>query len=154
MRGAGSVHVEPDADLVVPWANPTPSWRMGLPTDVPVALQVDSGANRTTLDLADLKVTRLRINTGASETLVRLPRAAGQTHVRADSGAASITFEVPHGVAARVRGRMALGSTQVDEARFPRAGDGWESPDYATAQNRVEIEIQGGVGAVRVTSGA
>jgi hypothetical protein len=48
---------------------------------------------------------------------------------------------------------MALGSTQVDEARFPRAGDAWESPDYATAANRVEIEIQGGVGAVRVTSG-
>jgi hypothetical protein len=154
MRGPGSVHVEPEADVAMPWANPTPSWRMGLATDVPVALQVDAGANRTTLDLSDLKVTRLRINTGASETLVRLPRAAGETHVRADSGAASITFEVPPGVAARVRGRMALGSTQVDEARFPRAGDAWESPDYGTAANRVEIEIQGGVGAVRVTSGA
>ena len=150
IRGPGSVHVEPEGEVVLPWSNPTPSWRIGLPTDVPVALQVDSGANRTTLDLSDVMVTRLRINTGASETRVRLPRAAGETHVRADSGASSITLEVPPGVAARVRGRMALGSTQVDEARFPRSGDGWESPDYAAAANRVEIEIQGGVGAVRV----
>jgi hypothetical protein len=154
MRGPGSVHVEPEGEVVLPWSNPTPTWRIGLPTDVPVTLQVDSGANRTTLDLSDLRVTRLRINTGASDTQVRLPRAAGETHVRADSGAASITLEVPPGVAARVRGRMALGSTQVDESRFPRSNGGWESPDYAAAANRVEIEIQGGVGAVRVTSGS
>ena len=152
MRGPGSVHVEPEGEVVIPWSNPTPSWRIGLPTDVPVALQVDSGANRTTLELSDLRITRLRINTGASDTLVRLPRAAGETQVRADSGAASVTLEVPHGVAARVRGRMALGSTQVDESRFPRSNGGWESPDYAGASNRVEIEIQGGVGAVRVLS--
>jgi hypothetical protein len=153
MRGPGSVHVEPEGEVVLPWGNPTPSWQIGLPTDVPVALQVDSGANRTTLDLSDLRVTRLRINTGASDTMVRLPRAAGETQARVESGAASVTLEVPPGVAARVRGRMALGSTQVDEARFPQADNGWESPDYAAATNRVEIEIQGGVGAVRVVSG-
>jgi hypothetical protein len=150
LRGPGSVHVEPEAGEAWPWANPTPSWSIGLPTDVPVDLQVDSGANRTLLDLGDVAVRSLRINTGASETIVRLPRAAAETRVRADSGAASITFEVPPGVAARVRGRMALGSTQVDEARFPRADGGWESPDYGSAANRVEIEIQGGVGSVRV----
>jgi hypothetical protein len=155
IRGPGSVHVEPEAGDAFPWvANPTPSWRIGLPTDVPVDLQVESGANRTLLDLGEVPLRSLRINTGASDTLVRLPRAAGETRVRADSGAASITIEVPPGVAARVRGRMALGSTQVDESRFPRSGSGWESPDYASAANRVEIEIQGGIGAVRILSGA
>lgn len=155
IRGPGSIHVEPEAGDGWPWGtNVVPSWRIGLPTDVPVELQVDSGANRTVLDLGEVALRGLRINTGASETLVRLPRAAGETRVRADSGAASITLEVPPGVAARVRGRMALGSTQVDEARFPRSGNGWESPDFASAANRVEIEIQGGVGAVRVVSGS
>jgi hypothetical protein len=48
---------------------------------------------------------------------------------------------------------MALGSTQVDESHFPRAGDGHESPDFATAPNRVEIDVRGGVGSVRVTRG-
>ena len=83
-----------------------------------------------------------------------LPRAAGATTVRAESGAASLTIEVPAGVAARIRSRMALGSSQVDEARFPRVGDGYESPDYATAANRVDIDISGGVGSVKVVSGA
>ena len=49
---------------------------------------------------------------------------------------------------------MALGSTTVDEGRFPRVGDGWESPDYAAATHRVDIDAQGGVGSIRVIAGA
>jgi hypothetical protein len=29
-------------------------------------------------------------------------------------------------------------------------GDGFQSTDYATAENRVDLDIEGGVGAVRV----
>ena len=86
------------------------------------------------------------MQTGASETRVRLPRAAGATNVKAEAGAASLTFEVPAGVAARIRNRMAIGSTHIDEVRFPRVGDIYQSLDYATAENRIDMDIQGGVG--------
>jgi hypothetical protein len=46
---------------------------------------------------------------------------------------------------------MGLGSTNIDESRFPRSLDGWVSPDYESAPNRVEIEIEGGLGSVRVS---
>ena len=75
-----------------------------------------------------------------------LPRAAGATTVKAQAGAASLTFEVPAGVAARIRTRMALGSAQVDQSRFPASGGGYESPDFATAANRVEIDARAGSG--------
>ena len=83
-----------------------------------------------------------------------MPRAGGVTSVRAESGAASLTFEIPAGVAARIRNRMALGSTQIDEARFPRIGDVYQSLDYATAENRIDMDIQGGVGSLRVIAGS
>jgi hypothetical protein len=57
---------------------------------------------------------------------------------------------VPAGVAALIRGKMAIGATEVDETRFPREPDGWRSPDYETAVNRVYLEIDGGFGSVRV----
>jgi hypothetical protein len=72
------------------------------------------------------------------------------TTVRAESGAASLVIEVPEGVAARIRSRMGLGSSQVDERRFPRSAAGFESADYGTAANRADIDISGGVGSVRV----
>jgi hypothetical protein len=61
-----------------------------------------------------------------------------------------LTVEVPPGVAARIRTRMALGSSQVDESRFPRTADGFESADYATSANRVDLDLQGGVGSLKV----
>jgi hypothetical protein len=121
---------------------------------VPLDLKVETGASRARLDLADLRVRNLEINAGAADTRVRLPRAAGATSVRAQSGAATMTLEVPPGVAARIKLQMALGSSQVDESRFPRTATGYESPDYATAANRVDIDIQGGVGSVKVIGGA
>ena len=145
----GRVEIEPESPPPWPFWDRAPSWTIGLPEDVPLSLQVESGATKTLLDLAALEVSSLRISTGASETRVRLP-AHGATSVRADSGAASLVFEVPDGVAVRVHGTMALGSLQVDESRFPRVGRDWESPGYAGATDRAEIEVQGGVGSVRV----
>ena len=49
---------------------------------------------------------------------------------------------------------MAIGSSQIDETRFPRTLDGHASPDYEGAANRVDITIEGGVGSVRVVGGA
>lgn len=150
LRELGSVVLEPESPHTWPWWERTPSWRLGLPAEIPLDLEIESGAAKTRVDLQETKLRSLRIQTGASDTRVRLPRAAGETRVRAESGAASIVFEVPDGVAARIDGSMALGSTRVDESRFPRGGGRWETPGYAEAANRVEIKIQGGVGSVEV----
>ncbi|MGZ6255666.1 MAG: hypothetical protein ACXWMB_01450 [Candidatus Limnocylindria bacterium] len=107
-------------------------------------------ASKTVLDLRELRIRTLGIKTGASETRVNLPRAAGVTRVTSESGAAAVFFTVPADVAARIRTKMALGGSDIDTARFPRVGDVWESPDFATATNRVEIEAQGGLGSVTV----
>jgi hypothetical protein len=134
------------------WDRAPYSWTMGVTAEVPLRLRVETGAADAELDLSNLRLADLRLRTGASETRVMLPAAAGYTRVDAEGGAASIRFRVPDGVAARVRSSIALGSTDVDEARFPRAagGSAWESPGFDAAPNRVEIEVRGGVGSVSV----
>ncbi len=153
-HGAGRAELTQDTTYGMPWLERESAWDMGLTAEVPLDLRVDIGAARTTLDLVDLKLRRLEVHTGASETRIRLPRAAGATEVRSEHGAASLTIEIPNGVAARIRVRMALGSTQIDESRFPRIGDVYQSVDYGTAQNRVDIDAQGGMGSLRITSGS
>ena len=106
------------------------------------------------LDLAELRVRSVKLQSGASDTRMRLPRAAGTTVVRASAGAASLTIEVPAGVAARIRTSMALGSSRIDETRFPRSAAGYESADYGTAANRADIDLSGGVGSITVTGTA
>ena len=152
--GPGRVELEQDTDFGVMWLDRRSEWEVGLTGEVPLDLRVDGGASRGVIDARDLRLRSLELHTGASDTRVLLPRAAGVTTVRAEAGAASLTFEVPPGVAAKIRSRMAIGSTKIDEARFPPVSGGYESADYASAANRVEIDIQGGVGSVKVISGA
>ncbi len=153
VHGSGRVELSQDTTYGLPWVDRRSRWDVGLTAEVPLDLRVEGGASRASLDLADLRVRSLQLQTGASDTRVRLPRAAGVTTVKAESGAASLTFEIPAGVAARIRNRMALGSTQIDESRFPRVGDIYQSIDYGTADNRVDMDIQGGVGSLKVVGG-
>ncbi len=150
-QGSGSVVLEPSRGTVFGWWDQWPRWTMGVTGEVPLDLELEGGASKTLLDLSATRLRTLQLKTGASETRVQLPRGAGATTVRAEAGAASVVFEVPSNVAVRVRSRMSLGSTTVDP-RIARSGDGWESPDYGTAENRVELDVRGGVGSVKVVS--
>ena len=152
--GPGTLELEQDTRYGLPWLDRRSDWNVGLTAEVPLDLKVDAGASRAVLDLHDLRVRLLELQTGASETRILLPRAAGATTVRAQAGAAALTIEVPDGVAARIRTRMALGSAQIDPTRFPASSGGYESPDYATAANRADIDVGGGVGSLRIVGGA
>ena len=125
-------------------------WTVGLTDAVPLKLSLDGGAANANVDLTDLRLSELRLKTGASSTVVRLPRAAGMTHVRINAGAASVKLLVPEGVGARIRSNMALGSNDVDQRRFPRSGGDYVSPDYDTAPNKIDIQFEGGVGSLAV----
>lgn len=152
--GPNRIELEQDTTYGYPWVDHGSRWDVGLTAEVPLDLRLDTGANRTRLDLREVPLRSLEIHTGASETRVVLPRSAGATDVHAEVGAASLTIEVPAGVAARIRSTMVLGSSQVDQARFLPTAAGFESPDYTTAAHRVDIAISGGVGSVRVVAGA
>ncbi len=129
----------------------TLDWSFGLARQVPLELEFETGANDAQLDLTDLQVSRLQLKSGASSTVVRLPASAGLTQVSVETGAASVKLYVPQGVAARISGSSGLASIQVDEQRFPRAGAYNQSPEYETAENKVEITISVGVGSVDVS---
>lgn len=149
--GPGSVELSADAAGIWPWVDRRLRWRIGLAPDVPLTLRVEGGAYRGFLDLSGLAVRSLTIKTGASDTRVVLPRDVPRCEVRIEAGAAQVSVDVPPEVSARIHSTMALGTTRVDEARFPRTGDGWASADLAGAARVAEIWVNGGVGTVRIS---
>lgn len=136
-----------------PWAWPTRGsydWTLALNREIPLSLRLETGAGESRVDLTDMHVTNLDVETGASSTDLVLPANAGMTHVRVEAGAASVNIHVPGGVAAQIRVQGGVSSTSVDMARFPRQGHVFISPDYATALNKVDINVEVGVGSVNV----
>jgi len=127
------------------------SWRFKLNNDLPMTLKFESGASSIDLDLSDLKVSQLRVETGASSSKIVLPAHAGKTLVELEGGAASFDIQVPEGVAARVRVAQGASSVRVDEKRFPITSSGqFQSPDYDTAQNSAEIVLNAGAGSFNI----
>jgi hypothetical protein len=149
-RSAGDIELSPlDPHDVVFCGHPK-MWDLGITSEIPVDLRLDTGANQSVIDLSQLRIRRLDFNTGASDTTIRLP-AKGETVVNIHCGFASAVVEVPEGVAAQIRGRVLLGSTHVDETRFPRLASGvWASRDYSAAKDRVDITVAGGFGSTRI----
>jgi hypothetical protein len=126
------------------------NWDVKINHGIPVRLDVSSGASETRLDLEDLKLSELNIDTGASSTMVDLPAKAGYTRVHVESGAAAVILRVPAQVAARIQVESGLAGISVDQGRFPRSGSYYESVDYALAANKVDIFVKTGVGSLEV----
>jgi hypothetical protein len=132
------------------WLPGTLDWSVGLNRSIPLELEMEGGASEMTVDLTETKVQRLDLRTGASSTRIMFPAGAGRTEVAIRAGAASVALQVPPGVGARFWIRRGLTGTAVDESRFPRRGDVYQSVDFETAANRVDAVIESGVGSIEV----
>lgn len=127
------------------------AWDLALNPNVPTTLKYEGGAAETNMDLSQLKLSELEINTGASSTDVVLPPPSGTERVVVHSGAAAVKLHLPSNVPASIRGSMGLGAIEVDETRFPDRGGGmYQSDNFAIATDRIEMIIEGGVGSVEI----
>ncbi|MBI4785538.1 MAG: hypothetical protein HY782_00610 [Chloroflexi bacterium] len=124
-------------------------WELGLNPAVPIVLNVNGGIGRAMLDLSALNVTALSVDTGIGSLAVTTPKT-GSVTMRLNGGVGSATVTIPPGVAARVRVDAGLGGINVDQARFPKSGEIYQSADYASATNKIDIEVDGGVGSINI----
>jgi hypothetical protein len=125
-------------------------WDIDLNLDTPFSLKLETGASKAELDLRDLLVTELIVNTGASKTNITLPSNAGETIVKIELGAASLDLLVPDGVEARVRAEQGVSAIEVDTNRFPYSNGIYESAKFSSAPNKADILIKAGAGRVSV----
>jgi hypothetical protein len=158
-----------------PWAAciGATEWRIHLNPTVQYDLTAHSGGGNVKLDLAGLAVTRVLADTGGGTMDVILPDHAanlsvaaktgggnvtvdigsgltGSSSVNAKSGAGNVVVHVPAGVAAKVHASSGIGKVTVD-ARFSQLdGNTYQSADYDSAANQVEITATSGAGNVSV----
>ena len=137
--------------MIFPWNWPEGrgwSWEFGLSPAVPLDLTFETGAAEADLDLRGLQVKDLLLKTGASATKIRMPANAGQTFARLEAGAASVNVHIPDNVSARIETESGLASIEVDQNRFPRQGEVYQSPDYEQAEHRLDLRVETGLGSI------
>ena len=125
-------------------------WEINLTRDIPLVISIESAASNVVLDLSRLQVTELRLDVDAGNCQVTMPSSAGTSDIEIDSDAANIEITIPEGVAARIHVDTNLSICEVDTSRFPGHGDYYVSPDFDSAENRIEMAIECDIGRVEV----
>jgi hypothetical protein len=134
-----------------PWTHDY-DWRVNLSKDVPMTVRIGGGAGTLDFDMRDLRVTELEMEGSVGQATLTMPAHAGHTRAHVEGSVGQMTIRVPEGVAASIRADQGLGALHVDRERFPQAGERYfQSADYDTAANKIELKIEGGVGEVRVS---
>lgn len=140
--GVGSLQVSPGEDGSFGRLD------LRLSRELPLDLRFSVGAADATLDLRELRVSRARLETGASRVALLLP-TTGRPEIRIEGGAANIEVTVPDGMEARIVTEDGPNVVEVNEDRFVRAGNEYKTAGYDGATNRATISLS--VGAARVS---
>jgi hypothetical protein len=120
-----------------------------LAPQIPLDLRAEVGAGQSTFNLLDLMVNQFTLNNGAGQATIYFPRTAGQTTADIHSGAGQIILEVPPGVGAYIHGSSGLVNYHASN-RYQKVADGYQTSDFATAANRVDVTMHVGIGEVDV----
>lgn len=124
-------------------------WDINLSPDVPLAIRLNGGVGHTVLDASELKATSLSLDTGIGQLDVTTPKT-GTVTMRLNGGIGSASVTIPPGVGASIRVSSGLGSIQVDSTRFPKFGDVYQTADYVNAANKIDIDVDGGIGRITI----
>jgi hypothetical protein len=123
-------------------------WDLGLNSGVPLELATSLGAGQADLDLSGLMVSDLRVSMGVGQTSVVLPDE-GRFRAKIDGAVGQTIVVIPAGLEARIRFDTALVGRNVP-AGFERQGDVYTSSGYASAEDRVDLEVAQAIGFVTI----
>jgi len=138
-NGTVSIDVKPVNQRV--WDDWLIHWRLSFNPQVPIVLDVSCDGSRVGLDLEDLDIVKLYLEMDVCSGLLTLPTSAGQTIIDIDMDVSNLEITVPEGVAVKIKADINLSIFKIDTERFLRQGDYFISPDYASATNRIELNI-------------
>lgn len=124
-------------------------WELGIARGIPTELTINTGVGRSQLDLRDLTIVGLRVDAGVGEMVATLP--GGESYqARFDTGVGATTVRVPEDAAVRISIDKGLGSVTARGGFDALGGDVYQTPDYEDADERIDIRIDGGVGAITI----
>lgn len=155
-------------------------WDIGLSPEVPLTLNIDGSVGQSILDLSGLQIEEVEINGDVGETILTLPAMKKTYEVNIDGGVGrfeinledgiavnltvdgdvgDFTIDVPDQAAVRVDAEVDIGDLNFpshfdqisgDEDEFLRESGVWETPGFASADTKIFIVFNGGIGSLRV----
>jgi len=130
------------------WWGDQPGWELGLAPEVPLELKVDLGAGQADIDLTGLTVDDLEVSMGIGQATVTLPDE-GRFYAKIEGAIGETVVVIPAGMAVRVRVGTGLAVSDLPNS-YQQQDDVYTSPDYASADDRVDLEVDQAIGMITI----
>ena len=124
------------------------SWDLGLAPEVPLMLEVNLGVGLANIDLTGLAVDDLVMSMGIGRTTITLPEE-GRFNAKLEGAIGETVIVIPAGMAARIRVDTGLSVRDLPDS-YQQQGDVYTSPGYASADDRVDLEVSQAIGRVTI----
>lgn len=124
-------------------------WNISL-SKLPVFdLRVYSAATNADLDLSEIKVEKLRLQTEAGKSQVKLGKLLANVKAIIRGDVSDITILVPEGSGLKIVSDTELSSTNFN-FKFNKQNDTFLTDNFQTAQNKIEIDLQGAISSLKI----
>jgi hypothetical protein len=139
------------------WTGRAPSAELdvALSRELPWDLTIEAGAGRIEADLADLRLSKVRVDAGVSESTLTFGEADGVVPVEIHAGVSSMTLRFPRETAFRVTVHGGLVSFRADgsgEVQRTSDEDGVRTYEHGPAQSadRFDVQVRAGLSNIAI----
>jgi DNA-binding MarR family transcriptional regulator len=154
-RRGGSVRLDGVAGGgLLAFLRPRAPSELELGAGVPWTIRLRGGASELEGDLRELALLGLEIKGGVHRVTLVLPRPSGTAPITISGGARDLKLTRPADVPLRVALFGGASRVHIDDLRLGAVGSElrWESPGFADASARYELELRGGVSELAITA--
>jgi hypothetical protein len=124
-------------------------WDLQLSNKVPIDLELHFGAGQARLDLASLQLRGVEVNMGVGELDMDLRGPVKHSYnVTIHGGVGQATVRLPVEAAIYAEAHGGIGSINV--RGLQKRGDYWTSESWEKSENRIRVEVHGGIGEIRL----
>ncbi len=130
--------------------NPNIKNRMELKTsaELPLRVNIDSGASKITMDLRQSILSELDIDSGATSAEIKIGDKSKAVKIVISSGASTFDIEVPLSHAIKVENKSGLSSNNFSAIGLSKSGENWLSSDYDQNENKIDIIFESGASSL------
>ncbi|MBA1334472.1 MAG: hypothetical protein HPY66_2321 [Firmicutes bacterium] len=129
----------------------TYNYEFGLNKNLSWEIDVNTGAMNGVIDLSDLDVSRLDLNMGAGNIKVSFGDISRHCEADLNSGASNIHLVIPEGVGTRIKFDGVIKNSNLNALNWEKSERYYTSPNYSTADKKLDIDLNMGVGRLTIT---
>jgi hypothetical protein len=122
-------------------------WSLGVTPTIPLDLRTSLAVGNLSVDLSGLQISALDVNLGVGQANLILPQAS-DFDGKISAGIGNIVIVIPAGVGVQLDINAAL--VNVDLPAGQRGRNRYTSPDYDTADQKINLELNMAIGNLRI----